>query len=74
MKRSSVMRSWKSDISHADLDLLCSIVGEDKRNWTLEDWVDRDPALLVRVYTASLWLSQHENALRAATAYLVPST
>jgi len=50
-------------------ELLFGIVGEERREWTLSEWAQRDWVLLIRPFTASLWLSQ----MKAETATLSSS-
>lgn len=63
MRLSAVMQDWIMRLSSDQLEFFGSLVGERIRSWSLEDWAIKDPALLVRVYTASLWLSQNNRAL-----------
>lgn len=63
MRMSAVMSDWARGLPPDQLEFFSSLVGEHSRNWSLEDWTDRNPALLTRLYTASLWLSQNSRAL-----------
>lgn len=64
MRLSATMQEWKSQISADQLEFFCALIGEKISTWTLDEWADRNPFLLIRLYTASLWLTQQPQALR----------
>jgi asparagine synthase (glutamine-hydrolysing) len=73
MRMSAVMRKWLAHLPLDQLEFFGSLAGDHIRNWTLEDWADRNPTLLARLYTASLWLSQNNRALTRIETSPLPS-
>ncbi len=63
IKFSQRLRDWRSALPGAQEDFLFGVLGEDRRRWSIEEWADRDHSLFMRLYTASLWLSQNPGAL-----------
>lgn len=64
VERSPRLRDWHASLPPEQAELLFDIVGEERRDWSMSDWAARDPTLLVRLFTASLWISQSEAPLR----------
>jgi len=42
---------------------LFDILGEERREWSIDEWAEQDAMLFMRFYTASLWLDQQPQAL-----------
>jgi asparagine synthase (glutamine-hydrolysing) len=59
---SAELRQWLANISKEQDEMLFDIVGTERRAWTIEDWARRAPTLFMRLFTASLWLSQNPAA------------
>lgn len=69
IKMSERARAWRASLPEDQEEFLFDVLGEERRKWSVEDWADRESSLFLRVYTASLWLSQNGHALsRIATA------
>lgn len=60
---SQTLRHWRNNLPSDQQDFFLEILGSDRFNRSLEAWGDSDPSLLMRLYTASLWLSQNKSAL-----------
>jgi asparagine synthase (glutamine-hydrolysing) len=58
IEQSDQLRDWRACLPNDQRELLFGIVGEERREWTLTEWAQRDWVLLLRLFTASLWLSQ----------------
>jgi hypothetical protein len=67
IKLSERLRVWRSGLPAEQDDLLFAVLGAERRAWSIDDWADRDAMLLLRLYTASLWLSQNSRALARIT-------
>jgi asparagine synthase (glutamine-hydrolysing) len=61
--QSQVLNAWYAAREGAEDDFLSSMLGEARRRRTLEEWAKAEPTLLLRYYTAALWLSAHPGAL-----------
>jgi len=61
---SSQLRECRACLPIDQRELLFGIVGEERREWTLSEWARRDWVLLLKLFIASLWLSQ----MKAETA------
>jgi asparagine synthase (glutamine-hydrolysing) len=57
------LRQWRTDLPKDQDELLFEMIGAERRSWTIEDWARRAPTLFMRLFTASLWLSQNTRAL-----------
>lgn len=57
------LRAWRSELPAEQDDLLFGMLGPERRAWSIDDWANRDAMLFLRLYTASLWLSQTSRAL-----------
>jgi hypothetical protein len=64
IEQSNQLRDWRACLPNDQSELLFIIVGEERREWTVSEWARRDWVLLLRLFTASLWLSQ----MKAETA------
>lgn len=58
IERSERLRSWRAEMPRDQETFLFDILGEERRTWSVEDWGRRDPVLFLRLFTASLWLTQ----------------
>ena len=63
IKFSQRLRDWHASQPADQREFLFEILGEERRNWSIEEWADRDSTLFMRYYTASIWLAQHPEAL-----------
>jgi hypothetical protein len=63
MNLSSIMRDWKTHLNANELEFFSDLVGDRISTWTLREWTDRNFILMIRIYTASLWLSLNGRAL-----------
>jgi asparagine synthase (glutamine-hydrolysing) len=63
IKMNGRLRTWRSDMPKEQQELLFEMLGAERRSWSIADWSDRDAHLFLRLYTASLWLSQNSCAL-----------
>lgn len=63
IKMSDRLRDWRYDMPAEQEAFLFDILGDDCRAWTLDEWSDRNAMLFMRLYTASIWLSQNSRAL-----------
>jgi hypothetical protein len=59
VERSLGLRDWLAALPIGQSELLFEIVGKEHRNLSMGDWACRDPTLIVRMFTVSLWLSQN---------------
>lgn len=57
------LRAWRDELPSEQAELLFDMLGNERRQWSLNAWGDREPSLFFRFYTASLWLSQNSRAL-----------
>jgi asparagine synthase (glutamine-hydrolysing) len=57
------LKTWRESISKDQKELLFGMIGQERRDWSLDQWGDQDPSLFYRLYTASLWLSQNTRVL-----------
>lgn len=64
IKLSERLRAWRAGMPREQEDLLFTMVGAERRTWPLHAWADHEAFLFLRLYTASLWLSQNSRALR----------
>jgi asparagine synthase (glutamine-hydrolysing) len=61
---SAQLRQWRADLPKVQEELLFDMTGPERRAWTISDWAHREPTLLMRLFTASLWLTQNQKLVR----------
>ena len=63
IKLSQKLRKWHSSQPPDQRNFLFDILGEERREWSIDEWAEQDATLFMRFYTASLWLDQQPQAL-----------
>jgi asparagine synthase (glutamine-hydrolysing) len=63
VRMSGPLRAWREDMPVDQQDFLFDILGPERRSWSMAEWGDHEAHLLLRLYTASLWLSCNRRAL-----------
>jgi asparagine synthase (glutamine-hydrolysing) len=63
ISRSSRLKQWRADLPRDQVEFVFGILGQGRENWSLDEWAQREPTLLFRAFTASLWLTQNSSAL-----------
>jgi hypothetical protein len=63
VRMSGQLRAWREEMPVDQQDFLFDILGPRRRSWSMAEWGDLEAGLLLRLYTASLWLSCNRRAL-----------